>query len=241
MRPLIGRRRFLNYAAAGLSMTALPAIAARADRRSAGRRSRPVPDEFSVAAPVSIDVNARPLPSFDTRDRSRVRFGALEYRSGLISDLAVSRLWRIVGPAAGCQGRALHRHQRQGRLVHRPHRLQGPRDDRARRCRGLADARARRQADYVARLVRYRGDRARRLAGLCRHRTRQPDPAVRFCQGIYACAWRTRSVAAGGAQAALQQGDRGAGDGAEGLASGGNADRDLRTRSRRAGQHHRLS
>ena len=43
-----------------------------------------VPDEFSVTAPVSIEVNARPLPSFDTRDRSRVRFGELEYRSGLI-------------------------------------------------------------------------------------------------------------------------------------------------------------
>ncbi|WP_235782702.1 esterase-like activity of phytase family protein [Bradyrhizobium murdochi] len=43
-----------------------------------------VPDEFSVSAPVSIDVNARPLQSFDTRDRSRVRFGELEFRSGLI-------------------------------------------------------------------------------------------------------------------------------------------------------------
>ena len=42
------------------------------------------PDEFSVTAPVSIEVNARPLPSFDTRDRSHVRFGSLEYRSGLI-------------------------------------------------------------------------------------------------------------------------------------------------------------
>ena len=30
-------------------------------------------------------------------------------------------------------------------------------------------------------------------------------------------------------------------DGAEGLAAGGNADRDLRTRARRAGQHHGLS
>src|ERR1700736_605100 len=42
------------------------------------------PDEFSVTAPVSIDVKARPLPSFYTRDRSHVRFGSLEYRSGLI-------------------------------------------------------------------------------------------------------------------------------------------------------------
>ena len=45
---------------------------------------QPVPDELSVAAPVAIEVNARPIPSFDTRDRARTRFGALEYRSGLI-------------------------------------------------------------------------------------------------------------------------------------------------------------
>jgi len=43
-----------------------------------------VPDEYSLTAPVSIEVNARPLPAFDTRDRSHGRFGALEYRSGLI-------------------------------------------------------------------------------------------------------------------------------------------------------------
>jgi hypothetical protein len=43
-----------------------------------------VADEFSVAAPVSIEVKARPIPAFDTRDRSRLRFGSLEYRSGLV-------------------------------------------------------------------------------------------------------------------------------------------------------------
>jgi hypothetical protein len=41
-------------------------------------------DEFSVTAPVSIEVNARPIPSFDPRDRSHLRFGSLEYRSGLV-------------------------------------------------------------------------------------------------------------------------------------------------------------
>jgi hypothetical protein len=45
---------------------------------------QPSPDELSVAVPVSIEVNARPLPSFDTRDRGHLRFGSLEYRSGLI-------------------------------------------------------------------------------------------------------------------------------------------------------------
>jgi hypothetical protein len=83
MRTPIGRRRLLKYAAAGLSMTAMPAIAAA---QTAVQRppKAAVPDEFSVTAPVSIEVNARPLPSFDTRDRSRLRFGELEYRSGLI-------------------------------------------------------------------------------------------------------------------------------------------------------------
>jgi hypothetical protein len=69
------RRRFLTSAAAGL----VPAVA------QAQTRPKQLPrDEFSVAAPVSIEVNARSIPSFDTRDRARTRFGALEYRSGLI-------------------------------------------------------------------------------------------------------------------------------------------------------------
>jgi hypothetical protein len=76
MRAHLSRRRFLKLTAAGLSGAAIPAIAhAREPIASA---------EFTIAAPVSIEVNARPIPSFDTRDRARVRFGALEYRSGLI-------------------------------------------------------------------------------------------------------------------------------------------------------------
>jgi hypothetical protein len=69
------RRRFLIAAAAGL----VPAVA-----QAQTRPKQPPPDEFPAAAPVSIEVNARPIPSFDTRDRARTRFGALEYRSGLI-------------------------------------------------------------------------------------------------------------------------------------------------------------
>ncbi len=76
MRVSIGRRRFLKLAAAGLSAAALPA------RAFAQKPVAPAP--FTVTAPVSIEVNARPLPSFDTRDRSRVGFGSLEYRSGLV-------------------------------------------------------------------------------------------------------------------------------------------------------------
>src|SRR6476469_416600 len=83
MRTPIGRRRLLQYAAAGLSVAAVPR-AALAQTAVQPPPKRAAPDEYSVTAPVSIEVNARPLPSFDTRDRSRVRFGELEYRSGLI-------------------------------------------------------------------------------------------------------------------------------------------------------------
>jgi hypothetical protein len=76
MRASISRRRFLKSTAAGLSVAA---IAPRAHAQ------KPIPpDEFSVAAPVSIEVNARPIPWFDSSDHTRVRFGSLEYRSGLV-------------------------------------------------------------------------------------------------------------------------------------------------------------
>jgi hypothetical protein len=83
MRTPVSRRRLLNYAAAGFSAATLPRIAQA--QTAVQPPPKPVkPDEFSVTAPVSIEVKARPLPSFDTRDRSHVRFGSLEYRSGLI-------------------------------------------------------------------------------------------------------------------------------------------------------------
>jgi hypothetical protein len=79
----VSRRCFLKTAAAGLSTAALPAIA-RAQTAVRPPPKPTKPDEYSVTAPISIEVNARPLPAFDTRDRSHVRFGSLEYRSGLI-------------------------------------------------------------------------------------------------------------------------------------------------------------
>ena len=75
------RRRLLKLAA-GLAVSPLM------DRAQAQFATEPVkrrePDEFSVTTPVSIEVNARPIPSFDPRDRAHVRFGSLEYRSGLV-------------------------------------------------------------------------------------------------------------------------------------------------------------
>jgi hypothetical protein len=77
------RRRFLRSTLAGLSAAAIPGIA-RA-QLATQRPPKPAPsDRSSPPAPVAIEVKARPIAAFDTRDRSRLRFGALEYRSGLV-------------------------------------------------------------------------------------------------------------------------------------------------------------
>src|ERR1700754_556293 len=83
MIPMWSRRRLLTATAAGFVAATLP-------RRTAAQTAvQPPPkraktDEYSVTAPVSIEVNARPIASFDTRDRARTRFGELEFRSGLV-------------------------------------------------------------------------------------------------------------------------------------------------------------
>jgi hypothetical protein len=77
------RRRILKLGAAGLAAIAWPRFA-RAQFATQPSPKQGAIDEHSVTAPVSIEVNARPIPSFDPRDRSRVRFGSLEYRSGLV-------------------------------------------------------------------------------------------------------------------------------------------------------------
>jgi hypothetical protein len=78
----VSRRRLLQ------SLLALP-IAAMPGAARAQLATQPPPklapsDKLPLTAPVSIEVKARPIASFDTRDHSRVRFGALEYRSGLV-------------------------------------------------------------------------------------------------------------------------------------------------------------
>jgi hypothetical protein len=72
-RSFRGISRRLVLATAVLSMLALPVAAAQA-----------ASDSQRLKAPVSIEVEARPIPSFDTRDRSHLRFGSLQYRSGLV-------------------------------------------------------------------------------------------------------------------------------------------------------------
>lgn len=82
MIPILSRRRLLTAAAAGFFGQMLP-VPLRA-QTAVQKPPKYKPDEYSVTAPVSIEVNARPLNGFDTRDRSRTRFGALEFRSGLV-------------------------------------------------------------------------------------------------------------------------------------------------------------
>lgn len=89
----ISRRRLLVDVAAGLAVATLPTVA----RSQTAADAKPVKPDPSPVAPVPIEVNARPLPSFDTRDRSRVRFGALEYRSGLVLNSPFRRFGGLSG------------------------------------------------------------------------------------------------------------------------------------------------
>lgn len=72
--------------AAGLSAAALPRLAQAQSATEPPLTPGPAgrPGRHRVDEPVAVEVNARPLPSFDIRDRARTQFGALEYRSGLI-------------------------------------------------------------------------------------------------------------------------------------------------------------
>ncbi|UPK35396.1 esterase-like activity of phytase family protein [Bradyrhizobium sp. 186] len=76
------RRSFLGHAAAGFSTLALSGLA----RAQPATEPPPKPAlvEHAVTEPVAVEVNARPIPAFEPRDRSRVRFGSLQYRSGLV-------------------------------------------------------------------------------------------------------------------------------------------------------------
>ncbi|WP_426410228.1 esterase-like activity of phytase family protein [Bradyrhizobium ganzhouense] len=74
------RRFFLGHAAAGFSTLLTPRLA----HAQAQPAPKPAQPEHAVTEPVSIEVNARPIPNFEPRDRSRTRFGRLVYRSGLV-------------------------------------------------------------------------------------------------------------------------------------------------------------
>jgi hypothetical protein len=81
MRATFSRRKMLSMIAAALSAAALPG---KVGAQSAPQTKPATADEHWVAEPVAIEVKARAMASFDPRDRSHVRFGSLEYRSGLV-------------------------------------------------------------------------------------------------------------------------------------------------------------
>ncbi|MBB4259054.1 MULTISPECIES: esterase-like activity of phytase family protein [unclassified Bradyrhizobium] len=76
------RRSFLRHAAAGFSTLAASRFALA--QGVAEPPPRPLQVENAVVEPVSVEVNARVIPNFEPRDRTRTRFGSLEYRSGLV-------------------------------------------------------------------------------------------------------------------------------------------------------------
>jgi hypothetical protein len=83
LRSRLSRRHFLTCAAAGLSSAAMAACAR--GQSAIEPPAKPLaPAPVSAPAPVAIEVTARPIPSFDMRDRSHLRFGSLQYRSGLV-------------------------------------------------------------------------------------------------------------------------------------------------------------
>lgn len=76
------RRRFLAASLAAALGAVMPRLAL-AQATSAPPRE-PAPDSSLSEAPVAIKVNARPIESFDLRDRTHTQFGSLRFRSGLV-------------------------------------------------------------------------------------------------------------------------------------------------------------
>jgi len=76
------RRGFLRHAAAGFSTLAVSRLAQAQAAVEPPPRALQV--ENAVVEPVNVEVNARVIPNFEPRDRTRTRFGSLDYRSGLV-------------------------------------------------------------------------------------------------------------------------------------------------------------
>jgi len=116
------RRRFLGTMATGLATVAAAGIAKAQfapPLPSAGR----VEEAAAADALVSIDVKARPIPWFDRHDHDRVRFGALEYRSGLVLTSPFPRFGGLSGLRLDPKGERFisfsdHGHWFTGRIVY---------------------------------------------------------------------------------------------------------------------------
>jgi hypothetical protein len=114
------RRRFLKTTAAGLSALAASGLAKAQFLPPLSSASA---DDGSSKAPVSIEVTARAIPSFDRHDRDRVRFGALEYRSGLVLTSAFPRFGGLSGLRLDAKGERFisfsdHGHWFTGRIMY---------------------------------------------------------------------------------------------------------------------------
>jgi hypothetical protein len=116
------RRRFLQrVVAAGLSTVAASGIA-RAQFVAPSGSSGPS-NGASTDTPVSIEVKARPIPWFDRHDHDRVRFGALEYRSGLVLTSPFPRFGGLSGFRIDAHGERFisfsdHGHWFTGRILY---------------------------------------------------------------------------------------------------------------------------
>ena len=112
------RRRFLKTTAAGFSVFAASGFA------RAQFVAPPAPaDDASANGSLAIEVKARTIPSFDRRDRDRVRFGALEYRSGLVLTSSFPRFGGLSGLRLDAKGERFisfsdHGHWFTGRIVY---------------------------------------------------------------------------------------------------------------------------
>jgi hypothetical protein len=97
------RRGFLQLAAAGLSTMAASSVAkAQFVPPPGGEPDQP--GETPADAPVSIEVKSLSIPWFDRHDHERVRFGALEYRSGLVLTSPYQRFGGLSGLRLDAKG-----------------------------------------------------------------------------------------------------------------------------------------
>jgi hypothetical protein len=118
------RRRFLQLAAAGVSTAAASHIA------KAQFVPAPGEDEDASTGATSIEVKARSIPWFDRHDHDRVRFGALEYRSGLVLTSSFPRFGGLSGLRVDARGERFisfsdHGHWFTGRILYRGRAMTG--------------------------------------------------------------------------------------------------------------------